>query len=160
MSGTRLHDDVEDVSGPAVSAEPSPIRKVVGRALRQPMLVAGLALLLALILFSLVLPLTFDDTLAQVGAARPRQPPSANHLLGTDAQGRDVLASLVAATPQTLKIGILAGVMGLTALRRSRRRTISSSRASCCCSRSRSPWRCFCMDLIYPLIDPRITTER
>jgi peptide/nickel transport system permease protein len=114
MSGTRLHDDVEDVSGPAVSAEPSPIRKVVGRALRQPMLVAGLALLLALILFSLVLPLTFDDTLAQVGAARPRQPPSANHLLGTDAQGRDVLASLVAATPQTLKIGILAGVMGLT----------------------------------------------
>jgi peptide/nickel transport system permease protein len=114
MSGTRLHDNVEDVSGTAVPAGPSPIRKIVARALRQPMLVAGLALLLALILFSLVLPLTLDDTLAQVGAARPRQPPSANHLLGTDAQGRDVFASLVAATPQTLKIGILAGVMGLT----------------------------------------------
>jgi peptide/nickel transport system permease protein len=35
------------------------------------------------------------------------------HLLGTDTQGRDVLAALVLAIPQTLKVGILAGLLGL-----------------------------------------------
>jgi len=33
--------------------------------------------------------------------------------LGSDTQGRDVLASLLTATPQTLKIGLLAGLIGL-----------------------------------------------
>ena len=35
--------------------------------------------------------------------------------LGTDAQGRDVLAALILATPQTLKIGLFAGLIGLAA---------------------------------------------
>ena len=95
------------------SGEVSPVREVIGRVLREPMLVAGLVLLSALFVFAALLPLVLDETLAQVGATLPRQPPSAEHLLGTDAQGRDVLVSLVAATPQTLKIGILAGVIGL-----------------------------------------------
>jgi peptide/nickel transport system permease protein len=34
-------------------------------------------------------------------------------VLGTDAQGRDVMAALAYATPQTLKIGVLAGLVGL-----------------------------------------------
>lgn len=93
--------------------EVSPVREVIGRVFREPMLVAGLVLLSALFVFAALLPLVLDETLAQVGATLPRQPPSAEHLLGTDAQGRDVLVSLVAATPQTLKIGILAGVIGL-----------------------------------------------
>ena len=41
------------------------------------------------------------------GDRRPRI-----NLLGTDAQGRDVLAPLILATPQTLKIGIFAGLIG------------------------------------------------
>ncbi len=76
--------------------------------LRQyPLLVAGLALLLALVLFSYVGPLFIDPSMASVGKGLPSQRPSAKHLSGTDAQGRDVLAMLILATPQTLKIGLL-----------------------------------------------------
>jgi peptide/nickel transport system permease protein len=95
-------------------AEPSFVRNVSGRVLREPMLVAGLGILITLLLISAILPFLLDPNLAQVGSTRPRMPPSASHLLGTDTQGRDVLASLVAATPQTLKIGIMAGVIGLS----------------------------------------------
>ena len=95
-------------------AEPSFVRDVSGRVLREPMLVAGLGILIALVLISAIAPFFLDANLAQVGSTRPRLSPSAGHLLGTDTQGRDVLASLVAATPQTLKIGIMAGVIGLS----------------------------------------------
>ncbi len=46
---------------------------------------------------------------------RPRRPPGGVNPLGTDAQGRDVLAALILATPQTLKIGLFAGLIGLAA---------------------------------------------
>ncbi len=45
----------------------------------------------------------------------PRQQPSAEFLLGTDAQGRDMLTLLVFATPNTLKMGLLAGFIGVGA---------------------------------------------
>ncbi|NOG48233.1 MAG: ABC transporter permease [Chloroflexi bacterium] len=37
----------------------------------------------------------------------------AERLLGTDSQGRDVLAVLVYSTPQTLLMGVIAGVVGI-----------------------------------------------
>ncbi len=85
-----------------------------GRALTgEPLLAAGLALLLAMCLFAFVGPLIINVELAEIGASVPRLHPGAEHLLGTDVQGRDVLAALVLATPQTLKIGFFAGVIGL-----------------------------------------------
>jgi peptide/nickel transport system permease protein len=82
---------------------------------RQPLLVAGLVLLAAVVVFALVGPLLYDTSLAGIGANRPRRPPGGNNPLGTDAQGRDILAALILATPQTLKIGVFAGVIGLGA---------------------------------------------
>jgi peptide/nickel transport system permease protein len=73
----------------------------------------GLALLTALALFALVGPLMIDAKNAEVGQFRPRMAPSAEHWLGTDVQGRDVFATLAYATPETLKIGFLAGIVGL-----------------------------------------------
>jgi len=49
-----------------------------------------------------------------VGAVTPSQRPSAQHLLGTDSQGRDVLTIMVKGTPQTLRIGLIAGIVGVT----------------------------------------------
>ena len=77
------------------------------------MLSAGLALLLAVCLFAFLGPLVIDMELAQIGASVPRQRPGLEHPLGSDVQGRDILAALVLATPQTLKIGFFAGVIGL-----------------------------------------------
>jgi len=58
-------------------------------------------------------PWLVDTSLAEIGSARPRRPPGGAHLLGTDTQGRDVLAALLLALPQTLRIGLMAGLIGL-----------------------------------------------
>jgi peptide/nickel transport system permease protein len=89
------------------------MRDVLARIGREKLLVAGLALLAGLAAIGLIGPLLLDTGLAEIGAARPRRAPDAMHLLGTDTQGRDVLAALVLAIPQTLKVGILAGLLGL-----------------------------------------------
>ena len=51
--------------------------------------------------------------MADVGAGYPSQPPSWEHWLGTDQQGRDVLSDLLLGTPQTLKIGLIAAFVGV-----------------------------------------------
>lgn len=76
-------------------------------------LIAGCLILLGLILFGLLGPLFVDATNAQVGAVMPRRPPSGEYLLGTDSQGRDMWTLLIFATPNTLKMGLIAGVIGV-----------------------------------------------
>jgi len=88
---------------------------VASRIVRQPMLVAGLLLLGSVVAFAVLGPLLHDTALAGIGTNRPRRPPGGANLLGTDAQGRDVLAALILATPQTLRIGLFAGLIGLAA---------------------------------------------
>ncbi|WP_293859548.1 ABC transporter permease [uncultured Alsobacter sp.] len=96
-----------------MSRPASPFALALRGALRQPMLVAGLVLLGAVVLIALVGPLLHDTALAGIGTNRPRRPPGGDNPLGTDAQGRDILAALILATPQTLKIGLFAGIIGL-----------------------------------------------
>ena len=43
----------------------------------------------------------------------PGQAPSAEHWLGVDANGRDMLAWLIDATPDSLKVGVMAGALGV-----------------------------------------------
>jgi peptide/nickel transport system permease protein len=84
-------------------------------AIRHPMLLAGLGLLGLVVLFAVLGPYLYDTALAGIGTNRPRRPPGGVNPLGTDSQGRDVLAALILATPQTLKIGLFAGLIGLSA---------------------------------------------
>jgi peptide/nickel transport system permease protein len=76
-------------------------------------LIAGLVILLVILLISTIGPFFVDVHNAQVGALAPRRPPSAQFLLGTDAQGRDMWTLLVYGTPNTLKMGLIAGVIGV-----------------------------------------------
>jgi peptide/nickel transport system permease protein len=78
-----------------------------------PTLTAGLIILGIVLLFAIFGSVFFDPKSAEVGANLPKLLPSGEHWLGTDTQGRDVMASLALATPQTLKIGFLAGIVGL-----------------------------------------------
>ena len=78
-------------------------------------LVAGIAMLSLVVLLSLFAPHFVNAKLAAVGSVRPSQHPSAQYLLGTDSQGRDMLTIMVLGTPQTLRIGLIAGVVGLAA---------------------------------------------
>jgi peptide/nickel transport system permease protein len=70
-------------------------------------------MVLALILIGVIGPLFVSTTDAQPMSTTPDRPPSVDHLLGTDDQGRDLLAVLVAGLPLTLRIGFLAGGVGL-----------------------------------------------
>jgi peptide/nickel transport system permease protein len=76
-------------------------------------LILGVSILLVILLFSLIGPLFIDAHNAQVGAVMPRRPPSGQFLLGTDSQGRDVLTLLIYGTPNTLKMGLIAGFIGV-----------------------------------------------
>jgi peptide/nickel transport system permease protein len=87
----------------------------LGHALaNNKMLVAGIVLLLIVLLFGVVGSMFVTREMADVGAGRPSRPPDFQHLLGTDQQGRDVLANLIFGTPATLKIGVIAGLIGVS----------------------------------------------
>ena len=78
-----------------------------------PQLVAGLAVVFVVVTFGPVGSLFVDTDLSRVGSAPANLTPTVDHLLGTDAAGRDLLAVMVAGTPLTLWVGFVAGVVGL-----------------------------------------------
>jgi peptide/nickel transport system permease protein len=73
----------------------------------------GLVLLSAVLLFGPVASIWVDTDLAKVGMSLPDQRPSSEHWLGTDTVGRDIFAVLVVGTPLTMRIGLIAGTIGL-----------------------------------------------
>ena len=81
--------------------------------LRTPKLLLGLVLLASLLALGLLGPLFVDVEKARPISVKPSQPPSAEYPLGTDSGGRDVLAVIIVGTPQTLRMGLLAGVVGV-----------------------------------------------
>ncbi len=82
--------------------------------LRQhPPLTLGLCIVLALLLMGLLGPLYVDPKGARVGYAMPDQPASLQYPLGTDTVGRQMLPVIVLGTPLTMRIGLIAGLIGL-----------------------------------------------
>ena len=82
-------------------------------ARRHPQLAAGLAIVFVVLAFGPVGSLFVDTDQARVGSAAANLTPSLEHPLGTDAAGRDLMAVMVAGTPLTLRVGFLAGAVGL-----------------------------------------------
>jgi peptide/nickel transport system permease protein len=80
---------------------------------RNPQLVVGVTLLLFLVLVSILGHFFISVEDAQPMVAPIDLAPSSDHLLGTDDQGRDLLAVIVVGLPLTLRIGLLAGGVGL-----------------------------------------------
>jgi peptide/nickel transport system permease protein len=89
-------------------------RRVARAIVTNKMLVAGILVLLVVLLFGVVGSSFVTRAQADVGAGRPARPPDFQHLLGTDQQGRDVLANVIFGTPATLKIGVIAGIIGVS----------------------------------------------
>ena len=81
---------------------------------RNPNLTAGAILLLILLLICLVGPLLVNVDRARATSVVPDQAPTREFPLGTDDQGRDLAAVLVAGLPLTLRIGFVAGGVGLS----------------------------------------------
>jgi peptide/nickel transport system permease protein len=80
---------------------------------RNPSLVVGALLILGLLLFSAIGALIWDLERYRPLSVRSLQAPSWELPFGSDRQGRDMFASIVAGTPLTLKIGLMAGFLGV-----------------------------------------------
>lgn len=90
-----------------------PVALVLSFSRRNPQLIVGGTILLALVLFSVLGSLLYDTSLARPLSTMPDMAPSAQSPLGTDSAGRDILAVMIVGTPLTLKIGLLAAIIGL-----------------------------------------------
>jgi peptide/nickel transport system permease protein len=80
---------------------------------RNPSLAIGVVLLVILALFVGIGQVVVDTDKARPLSVRALQPPSWAYPFGTDRQGRDLLAVIVAGTPLTLRIGFIAGFLGV-----------------------------------------------
>ena len=85
----------------------------MGYLRRNLSLVGGIALLSALGLFVIIGHLVVDTSKSRPLSAPSVQAPSIAHPFGTDRQGRDLFAVMVAGTPLTLRIGFIAGLLGV-----------------------------------------------
>jgi peptide/nickel transport system permease protein len=102
---------------PPLAATPAPrpdARGALRRYLRRNLaLVVGVALLAALGAGVGVGRLFVDPVKARPLSVPALRPPSTQYPLGTDRQGRDLLAVMVTGTPLTLRIGFIAGMIGV-----------------------------------------------
>jgi peptide/nickel transport system permease protein len=83
-------------------------------ARRNPELLIGIGLLAALLLFVFIGHLVVDLEKARPLSTRVLQPPSPGLPFGSDKQGRNLLAVMVVGTPQTIEIGLFAGLLGVS----------------------------------------------
>jgi peptide/nickel transport system permease protein len=105
---------IKQIRPAARAHEPSTLGLFWNYCRRNPSLVIGLALMLALLLFVVVGSLVVDLSKANPLSGIPDQPPSALYPLGTDTSGREMLAAMIVGTPLTIKIGLLAAIIGLS----------------------------------------------
>src|SRR4051812_20989694 len=80
---------------------------------RNPSLIVGTVMLMSLLLFSVIGSLTVNTQRARPLSTMATQPPSWELPFGSDRQGRDLLAVMVAGTPLTARIGVIAGLIGV-----------------------------------------------
>jgi peptide/nickel transport system permease protein len=106
----------EIVTAPAVAPRLAPpgARGIFRNPRMSGSLVAGVAILLAVFGAALIGSFFVDHRMGEVGAVPPALRPSAQYPLGTDSQGRELLTILILGTPQTFRIGLMAGAVGLT----------------------------------------------
>jgi peptide/nickel transport system permease protein len=95
------------------TARPGKLAAALRYLRRNPSLVVGILLLVTLVLFVGIGHFVVDTSKSRPLSAPVLQPPSPEYPFGTDRQGRDLLAVMVAGTPLTLRIGFIAGLLGV-----------------------------------------------
>ncbi len=112
-----MADTTIDLAAPArrpvVGRDRTALGALLAYCRRNPQLVIGAAMILTLLSVGIVGPLFVDTKQARPLSAPTAQPPSATYPLGTDDYGRNLLAVMVTGLPLTLRIGFLAGALGL-----------------------------------------------
>jgi peptide/nickel transport system permease protein len=112
----ELHDRV--ISGPSWAR---PLRGIVRFARRKPLGFVGLVLVAIFIAAAIFAPLIAPYDYKQQQLRRRLEPPSRDHILGTDSIGRDVFSRLVYGARVSVTVGfgavlitaVLASVIGI-----------------------------------------------
>jgi peptide/nickel transport system permease protein len=89
------------------------MRELISYVGRNRSLLVGVLLLIALLLFVGVGYVFVDTENARALSVPTLRPPSWDYPFGTDRTGRDLLAVMVVGTPMTLRIGLIAGFLGV-----------------------------------------------
>src|SRR6185295_16171015 len=97
----------------AEAARPAMLRAVRRYLRHNVSLAVGLLLLVILALFVGIGHIMVDTSKSRALSAPVLRAPSLQYPFGTDRQGRDLLATMVAGTPLTLRIGFIAGFLGV-----------------------------------------------
>ncbi|MFN8526499.1 MAG: ABC transporter permease [Chloroflexota bacterium] len=113
VPGSTLGVTVPDTaSAPRASAAERLV--TIGRYLRRnPSLPIGLGMLLALAVFLIAGRFFVNVEDARAVSVSPLRGPSSELPFGSDRQGRDLFAVMIAGTPLTLQIGLTAGLLGV-----------------------------------------------
>jgi peptide/nickel transport system permease protein len=99
---------------PAAEAPPRPRRGIAWHARRHPTVAVGAVILAAILLASLLAPwLTVHDPLL-IDPVQRLKPPSAEHVLGTDAIGRDLWSRTIHGGRVSLVVGLVVAVLATT----------------------------------------------
>lgn len=89
------------------------LRRFLDYCRRNPQLALGLAMILALLLFWALGSIFVNTATARPLSAEPELEPSLQYPLGTDTSGRNLLAAMIVGTPITLRIGLIAAIIGM-----------------------------------------------
>jgi len=88
-------------------------RSFLGYLSRNRQMIVGIVMLGGLVLFVVLGSLFYDTSKYKPLSVLPGRPPSAEDPLGTDQQGRDMLAVMIVGTPLTVRMGLMAGFIGV-----------------------------------------------
>jgi peptide/nickel transport system permease protein len=91
----------------------SPARRVLRRLVRRKGAMFGLAVIVLFVALALLAPLVAPHDPTQQSWTAVRKPPSAQHLLGTDDVGRDILARIIFGARASLLAGVISVAIAL-----------------------------------------------
>lgn len=96
---------------PSVAQQRAHARSVMWRTLRNPLSMVGVVIIGMLALVAAAAPLIAPDSPFQTDLAQRLQPPSREHLFGTDTLGRDIFSRIIYGTRISLRIAVLTAVI-------------------------------------------------
>jgi peptide/nickel transport system permease protein len=87
-------------------------RGYLGGLLRNGKFLVGMGIILALLALTVAGNLFVDPVQRRTGSFPARQPPGAEHPLGTDSLGRSIAIQMSEAVPNSLQVGLIAATVG------------------------------------------------
>lgn len=101
--------DAAEPAAPRLSPAGQAMRELTGR----PLHLVGVAMVVALVLLALIGPIVAPYTPTAQSLPDQLRPPSAQHWLGTDEFGRDILSRILSGARLALLIGLVADAVAL-----------------------------------------------